>query len=128
MPTMTLGQLEDQLIKLTAVPDDDDDSFVVDYVVDYDTQDFKFFISTKILLRNVINAEIVSADTTYKMNWNGFPVSPVGSTDMYRHFHLFGTMVSKEEQTKDFTILISDASDAIRNGFQAVFGENTLLL
>lgn len=149
LPTMTLGQLEEKLMKHTSVPDDDDESFIVDYRIDYDTQDFKFFISSKKLLRNAINAEVVSADTTYKMIWNGFPVSPVGTIDTDRHFHLFGTMVSKEEQKKDFkfmfnalkkgvaklvahqmkpTILISDASDAIRNGFQEVFGDNTLLL
>lgn len=30
------------------------------------------------------------ADTTYKVIWQGFPVSPIGTVDQDRHFHLLG--------------------------------------
>lgn len=148
-PKMTLGELEAILTQHTAIPDDDDEPFVVSHRIDYETTDFKFVISTKRLLRNVIGVNLVSADTTYKMVWQGFPVSPVGTMDMDKHFHLFATMVSQNERNGDFEflfstlktaaanlfshdfspkILISDAADAIHIGFKKVFGDDVLIL
>lgn len=106
-------------------------------------------LSSKRLLHNVIGVNLVSADTTYKMIWQGFPVAPVGTMDMDRKFHLFATMLSKYERNDDFEflfstlksaahnffqydftpkILISDAADAIHIGFKKVFGVDVLIL
>lgn len=83
------------------------------------------------------------------MIWQGFPISPVGTIDKDRHFHLFGTLVSKDEKAADFEfafktvkdavrkifnhqmnpkIIISDAAGAIHNGAKAVFGTEILIL
>lgn len=111
--------------------------------------DFKFFVSTKTLLQNAVDTDIVSADSTYKMVWQGFPISPTGTMDKDRQFHLFGTLVSKDEKSADFEfvfnaiknavrslfhhemkpkILISDAAEAIHNGARSVFGTEIVIL
>lgn len=94
------------------------------------------------------STERVSADSTYKLIWEGFPLSPVGTTDHDRHFHLYGTLLSKDEKTEDYefafrsiksavqtihghemkpSVLISDASGAIHNAAKTVFGPNIFI-
>ncbi|CAF4227099.1 unnamed protein product [Rotaria sordida] len=85
------------------------------------------------------------ADATYKLIWQGFPVLIVGTTDFNKAFHPFGLAVCSNEKTKDFefifnsiqvgmekinkdllypTALISDAADAIKNGFTNIFSSS----
>lgn len=148
--TISIGELEVFLRSHLSIPEDPNEAFIVDYICD-DTNDgnFKFFVSTQTLLQNAIGVNLVSADTTYKMIWQGFPIAPVGTIDKDRHFHLFGTLVSKEEKSADFEfafksvkdavqkifshemiikIIISDAAAAIHNGARAVFGPGILIL
>lgn len=89
------------------------------------------------------------ADGTYKLNWQGFPVLLVGTTDMHRKFHTFGVAVSTHERAVDFEfifnavkislrnlfdeklepkILICDAAHSIHNGFRKVFGQDKLVI
>lgn len=112
--TISIGELEAFLQCNSSVPEDPNEAFIVDYLCnDSNDGDFKFFVSTKTLLRNAVGVDIVSADTTYKMVWQGFPISPIGTTDMDRHFHLFGTMVSKEEKTADFKFAFNSVKRAV---------------
>ncbi len=134
----------------SSIPEGENVAFISDYSCsDAKDADFKFFVTTKTLLRNAVGCEIVSADTTYKMTWQGFPLSPVGTIDKNRKFHLFGTLVSKDEKIDDFRfafnaiknavrkifqhdmkpkILISDAAEAIHKGAKSVFGSKILIL
>jgi hypothetical protein len=87
----------------------------------------------------------IHADATYKLIWQGFPVLVIGTTDLNKAFHPFGLAICSNEKTKDFqfifnslqtamqkinrpllkpTALISDAADAIKNGFTNVFGSS----
>lgn len=148
-PKITLCQLEEHILKHVEIPDDYDEPFVVDYICDYDNVDFKFFVSTKNLLQNATHNNLAASDSTYKMTWQGYPLTPVGTVDLNRHFHLFGTVVSQTENTDDYkfvfktvkdsvkkifdfdmrpNILIADASGAIHNGFKVVFGDDVLIL
>lgn len=148
--TISIGELELLLRDKTDIPEDDDEAFVVNYICsDVGEGDFKIFITTKNLLRNAIGAHILSADSTYKMVWEGFPISPIGTTDADCHFHLYGNLISKKEETSDYefafkslkdiaarlfdydmapTVLISDASGAIHNGCRNVFGSQIRIL
>lgn len=141
---ISLSELEIFCVQHSAIPTDPDEPYVVDYFIDYhDEGNFRCFIATQNLLKNAVNREVISADSTYKMVWEGFPLSPIGTTDQDRHFHLYGTLLSKMEAGGDFefafraiklavqkihnfdmkpTVLISDAAGAIHNGAKAVFG------
>lgn len=83
----------------------------------------------------------IVTDATYKVNFNGFPLLVVGTTDLARRFHPFGIMLSKRETEADFAfmfrslhdtarslgvncqpnVLVADCAEAITNGFSRVF-------
>jgi hypothetical protein len=118
-----------------------------EYSDDEDTEDdgsnkFRIFISSIRLLHIASISSHMHADATYKLVWQGFPVLIIGTTDMNKAFHPFGLAICSNEKTKDFQFifnniqlgmqkinkkflqpkaLISDAADAIKNGFRKVF-------
>lgn len=129
--TISLGELKQWLTERVTIPSDEHTVFVVHNEVNYDVPLFRFFLSTKNLLSQC------------KLNYEGFPVIVVGVTDLDRHFHVSGISVCTNENTEDFTFifqslstgifrvhgqhympttLVSDAAEAIHNGFTAVFG------
>ena len=85
----------------------------------------------------------VATDGTYKLNWNDFPVTMIGTTDLHKHYHPFGIGLSINETAEDYqfmftslsecvqlvhcrvfkpSILLADAAQAITNGFVAAYG------
>lgn len=141
------GSLQKWLTESSAVPTSDDEPFIVAHEVNVDEENienstFRFFVSTKLLLRNAINVSKFHTDATYKLVWQGFPVIVVGTTDSDRKFHPFGASVSTNEKAADFSfifrvikektfelyeenlnpdVLISDAAFSIHNGFEDNF-------
>lgn len=150
-PTISLEELEKWLKFHVAVPTANDTAFVINYFIDDDLHNgkFQFMVSSKTLLKLTLKENlIIHADTTYKLTWQGFPVLLVGTTDRNKKFHLLGITVCSEEQTNDFNfmfqslkesvkkiynfdirpkILIANASDSIRNGFQNTFGKDAVV-
>jgi hypothetical protein len=99
-------------------------------------------------MKNASKSNKIHADATYQLIFEGCPVLMDEYTDLDRHFHPFGINVCSNKKTKDFIfifkalidiaknlnvelkieILISDASEAIRNAFISVFGEGLLII
>jgi predicted DNA-binding antitoxin AbrB/MazE fold protein len=121
--------------------DDEDDEDDED-AQDYRGSKFRMFISSLRLLNITSSSSHINADATYKLVWQGFPVLVVGTTHLNKSFHPFGLAICSNEKTKDFefifkslqtglvntnkdlfkpTALVSDAADAIMNGFRKVF-------
>lgn len=141
------GSLKKWLKECNVVPEDNNNPFVVAYEMDVndespDLSEFRFFVSTKTLIRNCIDIERMHTDTTYKLIWQGYPVLIMGLSDSNRKFHPAGVCVAMNERTKDFEflfktlktavkdifnvdidlkVLISDAARSIHNGFINVF-------
>lgn len=136
------------------VPQDEDEVFVLSYQtarvegklnptkLDEPVFSFNCLLSTKRLLNNAIGAKNIHADSTYKLNWQGYPVEVFGTTDIQKKFHLIAMGFSTNERQNDFKfffkgikenvskifgqevnfeILISDAAAAIKNGFKDIF-------
>jgi hypothetical protein len=113
-----------------------------------DGKKYRAIFTTKRLLRLAVLSNKIHADATYKLVYEGSPVLLNGNTDLDRHFHSFGISVCSNEKTADFVfifktlidtieklgleihieILVSDASEAIRNAFILVFGEGLLII
>ena len=55
----------------------------------------------------------IHADATYKLNWQGFPVLIVGTTDSDRKFHPIGLSVCIEEKQKDFEFIFKVIRDGL---------------
>lgn len=111
----------------------------------YNENELKFvgFLTTKRLLSHCLGAKvkIIHADTTYKLLWEDFPVHVLGITDHKKSFHLIGIGISTNETSEmyefcfnaikngvleihetnlEWLALMSDASRAIKNGFEKV--------
>lgn len=140
---LSLMELRQHLVKFTEVSDDANDPYVIQ---DISTEDetFRFFFTSRALLENARGAKTLSADATYKLLWQGFPVLLVGTTDMDRKFLIMGVAVCMNEKEADFAFLfeslskcvsqllgdtlapsslVCDASKAIQNAFLSVFGK-----
>lgn len=140
-----LGELEQWIFKRTAIPEDDNEVFVISYhVIEGDQPSFRFNLSTKTLLKTILCTELIQTDATYKLIWQGFPVLIVGTTDKNRRFHPICLGVATNERQEDFQtmfqgikdkvmqlydytmkprVLICDAAQSIKNPFSDVFGE-----
>lgn len=136
------------------VPQSDDQPFILDYETKdeqglpdpqkYNENRFEFtcVITTKRLLRNAIEGKTFHADSTYKLNWMGYPVHVFGITDYAKKFHLVAIAFSVRETAEVFQFcfqtikdgieevcgrglgciyLMSDAAPAIKQGFEMVF-------
>jgi hypothetical protein len=148
--TISLGELEKWLQDHSAIPEDENKAFVVSYEITYGKNgSFRYFVSSKTLLKMMKDVKKIHADATYKLVWQGFPVLVIGTTDESRQFHCFGMGVCTDEKTEDFkflfnalktgaekilhspidpTTLISDAAKSIQNSFKDVFGEDKLVI
>lgn len=156
--TISMGELNEWCESKSNIPINDDEAFILyheigdnDEYEDIEDDDqnskqyVRFCISTKRLLQIASISTAVHADTTYKLNWQGYPVLITGTTDADRKFHPFCLAVCNCENAADYRflfesvkngvrniydkefkpkVLIADASDAITNGFEAVFGSN----
>lgn len=141
------GTLQKWLIECSVVPTEDSVPFIVTHEVHLDDENvenclFRFFVSTKLLLRQAINVSKLHTDATYKLVWQGFPIIVIGTSDSNRKFHPFGVMVSTNERSEDFEfifqslkngvykltnevidpdVLNCDAAFQIHNGFKKVY-------
>ncbi|CAF1023430.1 unnamed protein product [Rotaria sordida] len=117
------------------------------YEDDQDIEDdgenkFRIFISFICLLNIASTSSHIHANATHKLVWQGYPVLIVETTDLNKSFHPFGLATCSNGKTEDFEIIfnsiqigmqvinkdllkptasISDAADAIKNGFRNVF-------
>lgn len=82
---------------------------------------------------------MVQIDATYKLNWQGYLVMVIGTSDRNNVFYKFGIAVCKGETANDFafifqalhnynlewqpSILLADCNETITTGFMQVFGE-----
>ncbi|GLV45292.1 uncharacterized protein CBL_05392 [Carabus blaptoides fortunei] len=147
--TVSLGELETWILSHTKLPMDSHEAFVISYNIDDETTPaFCFAISTKYLIDISKDASVVHADTTYKINWQGFPVFVCGTTDQNHKFHPLCLAVASNERKEDFKlifeglqnkiqeyhqitwkpkVLVCDAAESIQNAFLEVFGDNVLV-
>lgn len=126
------------------VPHDIDEPFVLNQFNAPEEESFAFVMSTLRLLRNAACRKNITADGTYKIMWQGFPLVGVGFLDRTGRFHLIGLCVTARERATEYNfvfksvkkaifkhaktafepdVLISDAAPAIRNAFFEVFGD-----
>lgn len=146
---MAIGDFDSWCLQRSALPSasEPDTPFVVRQTFGLNADpnaSIRVFISTRRLLELSLKSDILHADATYKLNWEGLPTMVVGTTDQDRHFHAFGLGITSGETAEDFafifqsvadgvrmvtganyqpSILVADAADAITNGFASVFGQ-----
>lgn len=126
------GSLETWLKENIDIPLSDDQPFVISYDVNVNDEKpeastFRFFVSTKRILRNAIGCRLIHCDATYKLIWQGFPVLTLGTTDSDRKFHPFGACVSTNERSEDFAFLFQSLIDIVKQLFDGDFDPEILI-
>lgn len=117
------GTLEKWLQENTPLPESETEPFVLNYEMDYENEaqiDFRFLVTTKLLLKHAVGSENFHADATYKIVWQGFPMLVVGVTDQCRAFHPVAVAVCISEAEKDFEFIFS----AVKQGLNKIFDVN----
>ena len=115
-------------------------------IIDFNYVDrgrFHVFCTTKRLLRTAtILSKHLCCDATYNITIQGFPILMCGSTDKDQQFHPFCLVISKFEDSQDYsymfktlkdlvlevfdyvydpTILVADSAHSITHGFESVY-------
>lgn len=94
------------------IPKDENELFVLDTHIEEDGSTVRVLVSTKKLLEMSTQSEIVHADGTYKLMWQGFPVIVVGTTDARRKFVLTAFAISTGETTGDYEFVFRGLQQA----------------
>lgn len=128
-------------------PDDDDLPFVIGYDCIIDENELQpisihAVVSTSRLLKILASSSNLHVDSTYKLNYEGYPVFIGGISDLGKHFHPCFIMLSSGESAEDYkfafqallnslpeycpSVLVADAAEAITVGFREVIGDGFL--
>lgn len=146
---MTVKDLDNFISQHMDIPEGDDEPFIATYERKPSGEDgdhwFRYFMTTKRLIRMSAEAKNIHTDATYKLCIHGYPVIPIGSSDMGRHFHLIGIAITTNDTAADYgflfkslkfamerivkktfkpDVMIADGAQAIQNGFEEVFGKD----
>lgn len=119
------------LERYSEVPEgDDDEPFILDYktedvkgkpnpqIFDEGRYDFSCVLTTKRLLKIAAEGDVFHADSTYKLNWMGFPVHIFGITDHHRAFHTIAIGFSTRETQEVFSFCFKAIKDGILELFE----------
>lgn len=146
--TVSIAALRKILDRYSEIPETTDTPFVI-HDLPADAKYFRFFMTSKALMKNAIGAVSLNADATYKLMWQGFPLLVVGTTDLNKKLHVIGVAVCVNEREEDFafmfsalkecalklhncivapTTIVCDAAKSISNAFKAEFGAETKVI
>lgn len=149
---ITMRQLNDFVEARSAIPEDEDEAYVVLFErspsnVEPANSFYRLFLSTKRLLRESADAKNVHADATKKITTDNNPLLVIGTTDAAKKFHLIGFTITSHETGAAYEmsfnavkkgildvtgrefkpeVLVADADPAIRNGYRAAFDDEAL--
>ncbi len=86
-----------------------------------------FFISIKRLFNIDSISTRLRADATYKLNWQGFPVLIVGTSDYDRKLHPFGLALCNGEKQQDFEFIFNRICDGVEKFSELKFTPEVLV-
>ncbi len=100
---ISMGQLDNWCSLNHQVPELTDEPFVVSYDTFVDENDddgsyLHLLVTTRRLLSFLPMTQVLHADSTYKLNYEGLPVSVFGVSDANRKFHPVAIALSTTEQ------------------------------
>ena len=126
-PNLSYGELQDWCTKAEAVPDNDDQAYVVHHNINRDGQKVSVMLSTRSLLMAAAASDVVHVDATYKLNWQGYPILIAGVTDAASQFFpcIFAVMTSEKEE--DYTSLLQVMTGKVEKATQQVFAPRVVM-
>ena len=102
--------------KNASIPIDEDHPYVIGY--EHSNEDesrfFRFVVSTQRMLKHSLATPTLCVDGTYKLNWQGYPFSFVGTVDRARKFHVIAYACVTNETSDDYAFLFQTLIDAVK--------------
>lgn len=127
---ISLGDLLKWVKSKDTFPVDIDECFVVNYAHGRKPKGelwFHFAVSTPRLLRYCIGLEKLCIDATYKLNWNGYPLIIMGTTDMQKRFHPLFFVCTSHEETKDYEFAFKSLKNVVENELNTPFNPKYII-
>lgn len=124
--TINLGDLKNWLTINSVLPKNSHEAFVLAYYVNDNDAAFRFVLSSKYLLKLAREANILHADATNKLVWQGYPVLIVGTTDKCGKFHPLCLAVCTTDK-EDFRLIFKSMKEKIRALFSSEFNPTVLV-
>lgn len=99
------------------MPSDDDTVFCggLEYSIDGEGNNLKnlsIFIATPRLIKLTrFKSSHVVTDGAYKLNYNGFPILMIGTTDFSQKYLPYGVMLTKKEDAGDYDYMFKTLKD-----------------
>lgn len=110
--TISVPELIEWCKTRNAIPRDENATFVLSMETGEDDMSVRVLVSTRKLLNETARSELVHADGTYKMVWQGFPLIVIGTTDRTRKFVLAGIAICPGETSDDYKFAFKGMKDA----------------
>lgn len=129
-PVVKLGDLMSWCKEHSETPDDPHTPFILDYWRDKNNGSelkFRFVFSTLFLLNMFKSVEKVCIDSTYKLNWNEFPLTILGTVDRCKKFHPIAFACTTHEKADDYAFVFDAVKKKIHEYFSKIFGPRTLI-
>lgn len=148
-PEISLLELGKWLAEHSKVPENEHKPYVISYSLNWGSSpNFSFAITTKHLLKFIVQAKNLVADTTKKLTWQSCSVLVIGTTARSNIFYPICLGVSSTESKRDFemifknlkdnvlslhshcmkpSVLVCDGTSNIQDAFRAVFGPEPVI-
>lgn len=117
LATTTMNDLLEFYENNKNIPEDDDTAFVANFErSERGSKEkwFRFYMTTKRLLKNAKNGKIIHADGTYKVTIQNYNLLVVGTTDAKQSFHLAGLTISTHERAEDYRFVFNTLKDVMQ--------------
>lgn len=133
-PRISINHLKSFFDANSAVPNDDDVFYFIATKIVFERgapspdtynetrHQFHSVFTTKRLLRNVLNMDVIHVDATYKLLWQDFPLQIIGVSDKSRSFHVVGFCLSSNDTSAAYEFLF----ESIEKEIQLLYGASLL--
>lgn len=120
---LTMRKLTVSVKQHMQLPTGEDDAFVIRFErspkEQHNEKFFRFFISTRRLLKNAAKSTIVHADSTHKVTTEKIPIIVAGVTDKNSKFHFAGMTLANHEKSDDYEVTF----EGLKKGVEVVANE-----
>lgn len=128
-PMIKLGDVMKWCADNDKFPSNVDEAFVLSYECSKfeENLSFRFTVSTPALLKLFVGLKKICIDSTYKLNWLGYPLTVLGTVDLTKKFHPLVYACCTHEKTDDNAFVFRSVKESVAKYLNSVFEPETLI-
>lgn len=126
---VSVGDLMEWCENNSQLPENVNDAFVISSSCSKlnEERHFQFVVSTPYLLNYFKLLDKICIDSTYKLNWHGFPLTILGTVDREKKFHPIAYACTTNETTEDYAFIFDSVKAAMKKYFDCEFQPSTII-